>query len=258
MDEVVLGDCIEEMSKLPSASAQLIIADPPYNVGPAFGIDKEWNRSNEWLPWSRAWLTEAVRILAPGGSIFVYGIHHYQGFIQALMYELGLKYRRQIIWTYENGWTRSTKSLATHYEPLLWFSKDDTFTYHVIREPYKSVERLKNKIYKNGKEWVPHPDGRMAGDVWSFPTLAGRRFQDERTEHPTQKPMSITDRIVVHFSNPGDLVVVPFAGSGTEVVSAKKNGRHYWGVDIKPEFVELARRRLDSAEAVPPQSDPAD
>ena len=258
MDEVVLGDCIEEMSKLPSGSAQLIIADPPYNVGPSFGIDKEWNRSNEWLPWSRAWLTEAVRILAPGGSIFVYGIHHYQGFIQALMYELGLKYRRQIIWTYENGWTRSTKSLATHYEPLLWFSKDDTFTYHVIREPYKSVERLKNKIYKNGKEWVPHPDGRMAGDVWSFPTLAGRRFRDERTEHPTQKPMSITDRIVVHFSNPGDLVVVPFAGSGTEVVSAKKNGRHYWGVDIKPEFVDLARRRLGSAEAEPPQSPPTD
>lgn len=251
MDRVVLGDCIEELGKLPDGCAQLIIADPPYNIGPAFGIEKEYVRSHDWLPWCREWLTQAVRVLAPGGSIFVYGIHHYQGFIQVLMYELGLQYRRQIIWNYENGWSRSRKTLATHYEPILWFSKDDDYTYHVIREPYKSVERLKNKIIKNGKVWTPHPEGRMAGDVWQFPTLAGARFAAERTEHPTQKPLALTDRIVKHFSNEGDLVVVPFLGSGTEVVSAKRNGRHYWGCDIKPEYVALAIERLSSPEAAP-------
>ena len=250
MNKLVLGDCIEEMSLLPDGCAQLVIADPPYNIGPAFGIDQEWNRSHEWIPWSRRWLSEAVRVLAPGGSIFVYGIHHYQCFIQVLLYELGLQYRRQIIWNYENGWSRSTKTLATHYEPLLWFSKGDSYTYHVIREPYKSADRLKNKIIKNGKVWTPHPDGRMAGDVWQFPTLAGRRFADERVDHPTQKPLALTDRIVRHFSDPGDLVVVPFAGSGTECVSAKRNGRNYWGCNIKPEYVELATRRLASEEAI--------
>lgn len=251
MDEIVLGDCIEEMSKLPDGSVQLIIADPPYNIGPAFGIENEWNRSNQWLPWSREWLAEAIRVLAPGGSIFVYGIHHYQGYIQVLLYDLGLDYQRQIIWNYENGWTRSRKSLATHYEPILWFSKGSSFTYHTIREPYKSVERLKNKIIKNGKEWVPHPDGRMAGDVWSFPTLAGARFRNERVAHPTQKPMALTDRIIQHFSNPGDLVLVPFAGSGTECVSAKRHRRHFLGFDVKREYVDLANLRLSSPEADP-------
>jgi DNA modification methylase len=250
VDEIVLGDCIEQLATLPDASAQLIIADPPYNIGPAFGIEKEWNRSHEWLPWSRKWLAQAERVLAPGGSLFVYGIHHYIGFVQVELYNLGLDYRRMIIWNYENGWSRSTKTLATHYEPLLWFSKGEQFTYHVIREPYKSTERLKNTITKNGKVWTPHPDGRMAGDVWQFPVLAGRRFADERTEHPTQKPLSLTDRIVRHFSNEGDLVVVPFVGSGTECVSAARNGRHYWGCEIKPEYVELARQRLTSAEVV--------
>ncbi|MEU2203572.1 site-specific DNA-methyltransferase [Microbacterium oleivorans] len=257
MNEVVQGDCVEELKKLPDNSAQLIIADPPYNIGPAFGIEKEYIRSHDWIPWIREWLTECERVLAPGGSLFVYGIHHYIGFVQVELYNLGLDYRRMIIWNYENGWSRSTKTLATHYEPLLWFSKGDKFTYHVIREPYKSTERLKNTITKNGKVWTPHPDGRMAGDVWQFPVLAGRRFADERTEHPTQKPLSLTDRIVTHFSNEGDLVVVPFAGSGTECVSAARNGRRYWGCEIKPEYVELAKQRLASTEADPRTPAPA-
>lgn len=251
MHQLVLGDCVEELRKLPDKSAQLIIADPPYNVGPAFGIAKEWNRSTEWLPWCEMWLKECDRILDNHGQIFVYGIHHYQCYVQVLLYEMGLKYRRQIIWHYENGWSRNRKTLATHYEPLLWFSKSDQYTYHPVREPYKSTARLKHKITKNGKVWTPNPEGRMAGDVWNFPTLAGRRFREERVDHPTQKPMSITDRLVKHFSNEGDLIVVPFAGSGTELVSAKKHRRRYWGCDISPEYVQIATERLGSAEAEP-------
>ena len=255
MDQLVLGDCVEELRRLPDKSAQLIIADPPYNVGPAFGIDKEWNRSTEWIPWVETWLKECVRVLDDDGQIFVYGIHHYQCYVQVALYNMGLHYRRQIIWHYENGWSRSRKTLATHYEPLLWFSKSENYTYHPVREPYKSTERLKNKITKNGKVWIPNPEGRMAGDVWKFPTLAGARFKEERVDHPTQKPMSLTDRIVQHFSNEGDLVVVPFAGSGTELVSAKKNRRHYWGCDVSMDYVALAARRLASTEADPVPTD---
>jgi DNA modification methylase len=155
-----------------------------------------------------------------------------------------MHYRRQIIWNYENGFTTYRRSLATHYEPLIWFSKSKDYFFREIREPYKSSERLKNKITKNGKVWTPHPEGRIAGDVWAFPTLAGRRFQNEKVDHPTQKPMTLTDRIIGHFSEPGSIVVVPFAGSGTECVSAARHGRHFWGCDIKPEYVDLARTRL--------------
>lgn len=248
---VVQGDCVEALRTLPDGVAQLVIADPPYNIGPAFGIDKEWNRSTEWLPWCESWLKECLRVLAPDGQIFVYGIHHYQCYVQCLLYDLGMKYRRQIIWHYENGWSRSRKTLATHYEPILWFSKSDTYTYHPVREPYKSTERLKNKIIKNGKVWVPNPEGRMAGDVWKFPTLAGKRFENERVDHPTQKPLALTDRIVRHFTNPGELVVVPFAGSGTECVSAARNERKYWACELKQEYVDLAVQRLNSPEALP-------
>jgi site-specific DNA-methyltransferase (adenine-specific)/adenine-specific DNA-methyltransferase len=157
-----------------------------------------------------------------------------------------MEYRRQIIWYYENGFAGYTKSLAAHYEPLLWFSKGKGFTYHPIREPYKSTERLKHKITKNGKVWQPHPDGRLAGDVWRFPVLAGRRFKDEKVAHPTQKPLSISTRIIRHFSNPSDLVLVPFVGSGSECVAAKTLGRHYLGYELNVSYIEIAKSRVSA------------
>ena len=244
-ERIHLGDCIEGMSRLEAGQFNLIVADPPYNLNKDFGIWKEDDRRADWKQWSRDWLTAALRVLSDQGNIFVYGIHHHQCWIQCIMYELGYIYRRQIIWHYENGFAGyGSRSLSACYEPLLWFSKTKSYVFHEIREPYKSQERLRHKITKNGKVWTPHPDGRMAGDVWSFPVLAGRRFRDEKVDHPTQKPLSISRRLVRHFSNPGDTVLVPFVGSGTECVAAAMEGRGHIGFELNRSYVELARRRL--------------
>lgn len=244
IDRIHRGDCVELLRTVPDSSAQLVIADPPYNLGPRFGISREWVRDPTWLDWCEQWLAECQRILTADGNLFVYGIHHYLCLIHVRLYELGMCYRRQIIWNYENGFTTYRRNLATHYEPILWFSKSAGSYFREIREPYKSTDRLRHKITKNGKVWTPHPDGRLAGDVWTFPTLAGRRFRDEKVNHPTQKPLALTNRIVLHFSEPGALVAVPFAGSGTECVSAAQNGRRFWGAEINPDYVELADARI--------------
>jgi site-specific DNA-methyltransferase (adenine-specific) len=243
-NRIIKGDCIEGIRQLPDNCVHLIIADPPYNLSKDFGLWKEKEQRGNWLEWSKEWLSECERILAPNGSIFVYGIHNYICWIQCHLYDLGLSYRRQIIWTYENGFSGYTKTLAAHYEPLLWFSKGESYTYHPIREPYKSTERLKHKITKNGKTWTPHPDGRLAGDVWSFPTLAGRRFKDEKVDHPTQKPLSISQRIVEHFSNPDDLIIVPFTGSGTECLAAVMNDRDFIGFELNSDYIAIAEKRI--------------
>jgi len=255
VNEIHLGDCVELLRTLPDDSAQLVIADPPYNLGPRFGLEKEWVRDEKWLPWCAEWLGQCKRILGDDGNLLVYGIHHYLCYLQVQLYELGMHYRRQIIWYYENGFTTYRRSLATHYEPLLWFSKSGDYYFRELREPYKSTERLRHQITKNGKVWTPHPDGRVAGDVWHFPTLAGRRFRDEKVDHPTQKPLALTDRLVRHFSEPGSLVVVPFAGSGTECLSAAQNDRQFWASEIKSEYVDLARRRLVSAASPASETD---
>jgi DNA modification methylase len=249
LDAIHEGDCVELLRTLPAGCAQLVIADPPYNLGPRFGVATEWRRDPKWLDWCSEWLAECQRILADDGNLFVYGIHHYLCLLHVRLYEMGMCYRRQIIWHYENGFTAYRRNLAAHYEPILWFSPQRESYFLQIREPYKSADRLRHRITKNGKEWTPHPDGRQAGDVWSFPTLAGRRFRTERVDHPTQKQLALTDRIVSHFSAPGALVVVPFAGSGTECLSAARSGRSYWGAELNPGYVQLARDRLQAAES---------
>lgn len=243
------GDALEFLHTLPDACADIIIADPPYSLDKdrEFGEGAFFNSREEWLNWCKRWLQESKRILKPTGNIFVYSIHHNACFLQCYMYEIGLEYRRQIIWHYENGFSKHSNAPACHYEPILWFAKRSDSTFHVIREPYKSQERLRHTITKNGKIWKPHPDGRQAGDIWRVPTLAGRRFAKERTAHPTQKPLALSKRLIEHFSNEGDLVVVPFVGSGSECVAAIELGRRYVGAEINLAYFTIARGRVERA-----------
>ena len=248
-NSICAGDSIKFLSSLPDSCADLIIADPPYSLDKdrEFGEGAFFESRDQWLDWCKVWLTESKRILKPAGNLFVHAIHHNACFLQCYMYELGLVYRRQIIWHYENGWSKYRNGPACHYEPILWFAKSRDSTFQVIREPYKSQERLRHAVTKNGRVWTPNPEGRQAGDVWEIPTLAGRRFAKERTSHPTQKPLALSRRLVEHFSNPGDLVVVPFVGSGSECVAAIQTGRRFIGAEINPAYVEIARSRVNAA-----------
>lgn len=244
LNKIYLQDCISFIQELESETVDLIIADPPYNLNKNFGNRSDsWENVQDWVNWCKLWIDECVRVLKPTGSIFIYGIHHYQCYIQCYLYEKQMKYRRQIIWYYENGFS-GYKTLNAFYEPLLWFSKTDNFTYHEIREPYKSQDRLKNKIYKNGKEWTPNPNGRLAGDVWHIPTLAGKRFANEKVNHPTQKPLEICNRLVKHFSNENELVLIPFLGSGSECVSCVQHNRNFLATEINSEYVDIANQRI--------------
>lgn len=250
INKIINQDCIEGMKEIPDRTIDLIVADPPYNLNKNFGKWDENKKKDIWLPWSKEWLDQCKRVLKDDGSIFVYGIHHHLCWLQCYMIEIELEYRRQIIWYYENGFSGYKNTLQAHYEPLLWFSKTEKYKYEIIREPYKSSERLKNKITKNGKVWTPHPDGRMAGDVWRFPTLAGKRFKDEKVNHPTQKPLSISERIVRHFSEHNDVVLIPFAGSGSECVASKKLNRNFIAFELNEEYIEIANKRLDDVKQI--------
>ena len=179
------------------------------------------------------------------------------------MYEAGLSYRRLNIWHYENGFSRSKKEPATHYEPFLWFSNNGKkWCYNVdeVRIPYKSTQRLKSPVkYKDrkGKEkiWIPSEKGSMRGDVWDFPTLAGKAFADERTEHPTQKPESLITELIKAFCPMQDgkftgKIFDPFHGSGTLGVCCEKlnkQGHHieWTGVELEKKWCETAVERLN-------------
>jgi DNA modification methylase len=237
-------DVIDFLKSCDDASADLIIADPPYGIDKSFGVKESWSNIEEWALWCEQWLAECKRVLKASGNLMVYGIHNYLCYNQVSLFNLDMLYRRQFIWHYENGFCGNRKLPRATYEPFLWFTKSDEFYFEEIREPYKSEDRLRYKVVKNGKTWQPNPNGRIAGDVWSIPTLAGRSFRDEKVDHPSQKPLVLSERIVRHFSPSGGHVLIPFAGSGSECVAAYRNGRTFAATDINAYFRALAEQRL--------------
>lgn len=256
--DIFLKTLLEESIKF-----DLILTDPPYNLNKDFGNDSDKLDLSSFLEITRSRLNLCSLLLDSYGSIVWFGIHHYIGFIQAIMYEIGLHYRRMNIWYYENGFSRVKNSPLTQYEPFLWFSKSNKkWTYNTddVRVPYKSKDRLKNPVfYKNSKgerqEWRPNPLGAMRGDVWSFPTLAGKLFENEKTAHPTQKPESLIMELIKAFcpKNKNGIyegtILDPFHGSGTLGLCCEKLNKHghnikWIGIELEKHWCDVARKRI--------------
>ena len=239
------------------------------NLNKDFGNDTDRLPFDEFLALNRTRISKCVHLLAPRGSLIWFAIHHYVGFLQVMMYDAGLHYRRMNIWRYENGFSRSQRTLRNEYEPFLWFSAsnaDWSFNVDDVRVPYKSVDRLKNPVYYrdgNGHRvaWKPNALGATRGDVWEFPTLAGKRFEHEKTGHPTQKPEALISMILRAFT-PKDStgcyagsVFDPFAGSGTVGVCAERLNREGHKIrwlccELEQQWVDVSRARVANVPAV--------
>ena len=261
---LICGDCdiiIDDLI-LEGIKYDLILTDPPYNINKDFGNQSDCLSLEEFVATTKKRIEKLKSLLTPTGSIIWFGIHDYIGYVQIAMYEAGLNYRRMNIWHYENGFSRSKKEPATHYEPFLWFSNDpQRWTYNVdaVRVPYKSKERLKNAINYTAadgtkKVWTPNPNGSMRGDIWDFPTLAGKRFQDEKTTHPTQKPEALITEIIKAFCPMKNgtytgTILDPFHGSGTLGVCCEKLNKlgsaiQWTGIELEEKWCSVARERL--------------
>lgn len=257
------SDFILREMKQSGVKIDLVLTDPPYNINKDFGNDSDKLSLTEFLKVTRQRIELCRDILSDNGSIIWFGIHNYIGFIQSIMYDVGLHYRRMNIWYYENGFSRQTTAPLTQYEPFLWFSKSPKkWIYNTddVRVPYKSTERLKNPVYyKNSKgekvKWMPNPLGAMRGDVWAFPTLAGKIYQNEKTAHPSQKPEALFTEIIKAYcpKNSDGLyegtILDPFHGSGTlgvccEKLNAKGHKIKWIGIEIEKKWCDIAEERL--------------
>lgn len=245
----------------------LILTDPPYNLNKDFGNDSDKLPLDEFINKTRQRVALCKDLLTDDGSIIWFGIHHYIGFIQTIMYENGLYYRRMNIWYYENGFTRTKKGPACQYEPFLWFSKSaKNWTYNAddVRVPYKSKDRLKNPIFYKGSNgekrvWQPNPLGALRGDIWKFPTLAGKLYEKERTEHPTQKPESLITELIKAFCPKNEdgkyegTILDPFHGSGTLGVCCEKLNKEghnikWIGIELEKKWCDIGTQRLQNLE----------
>ena len=245
----------------------LILTDPPYNLKKDFCNNSDSLPLEEFLSRTRQRMTICRDLLKPEGSLIWFGIHHYIGYLQVMLYEAGLFYRRMGILHYTNGFSRSKRAPATQYEPFLWFSRSKThWTYNAddIRIPYKSTERLKTPVYYRGKDgerkiWRPDPRGALRGDVWEYPTLSGKRYEKERTAHPTQKPEALIIDMIRAFCPKNaegqyqGTILDPFHGSGTLGVCCEKLNREghqirWIGIELEECWNQIAQARLDAVQ----------
>jgi DNA modification methylase len=251
------GDNLIELKRLKDEGVtfDLVLTDPPYNVGKDFGNDTDKLSDRDFLAGIETRLELASSLLADNGSMLCFASHRYVARVQLLL-EKHLKYQRMMIWHYRNGMSRQTTTPVTEYEPFLWMVKDpQIFVYNAddVRVPYRS-DRVRNSVYKTNKQgnkvaWNPDPRGAKRGDVWEYPCLAGALYANERTEHPTQKPLSLTTDLLRAFlpknSNGkySGTVLDPYIGSGTTAVGCEILNR--MGHDIKWYGIELEQKWID-------------
>ena len=241
------GDCLKFLRELPNEVAQLIVTSPPYNLG------KEYEKRNEleaYLAWQADVISECVRVLSPRGSIcWQVGNYVDNGQIVPLDIALypaiakhGLKLRNRIIWHFEHG-LHCSRRLSGRHETIMWFTKSDDYIFNL--DPIRVPQKYPGKKYFKGPkvgQYSGNPLGKNPGDVWIFPNVKNNHV--EKTIHPCQFPVELVERLLLSLTEKGGLVIDPFAGVGTSVAAAVRNGRRGCGVEKKSEYIEVAEQRV--------------
>jgi site-specific DNA-methyltransferase (adenine-specific) len=238
LNKIICADCIEVLGKVVEPFADLIFADPPFNIG--YKYDKYYDKvkKNNYIAWTKEWMAVCKQVLAPHGSFYIAIGDDYAANVKIIADELGLTMRNWIIWHYTFGQQTKNKFARAHTH-IFYFVNDAkrfTFNDHAVRVP--SDRQL---IYNDRRA---NPTGKLPDDVWSADSRVCGTFKERTGWHPCQMPESLLKRIIAVSSNPGDCVLDPFSGSGTTAAAALQLDRGYVGIEISQTYVEKSTRRL--------------
>jgi len=242
------GECRELMSRLGRPMIPLSVTSPPYNIGKDY---EEIRSIDEYVQWCQDWIKDIWSVTLPTGAFWLnVGYLSYPGKASALPipYLLWDKVpfflMQEIVWNYGAG-VACRRSFSPRNEKFMWYVKNElayTFNLDDVRDPNVKYPNQK----KNGKLKC-NPNGKNPTDVWQFPkvTSGTNRASPERTPHPAQFPVAVIERIIKACSNPGDVILDPFMGSGSTAEAALRCGRLAVGFEVSGEYVDLAGQRLD-------------
>ncbi len=258
-DEVWNGDCLELLGRMPKGSVDLAFADPPFNIGYEYDVYQDHRKRDDYLAWTDHWLDGVKRVLKPTGSLWVAIGDEYAAEMKLALDRLGLTMRNWVIWHYTFGVNCSRKFNRSHAHIFYYVVDPKNFTFNTdgVRVPSARMttyaDRRANPVGKLPDDtWVLRPqetDQHFApdSDTWAVSRVCGT-FR-ERTGHPCQMPEAVLERIVRVASDAGDLVLDPFAGSGTTLAVAKRLKRRFLGMELSEGYAENVRERLRSVRA---------
>ena len=238
-NQILCGDCIELLGTIDEPFVDLVFADPPFNIGYQYDHYQDTLKKDKYLHWTRDWMAACVNVLKPTGSFYIAIGAEYAAHIRIIGEELGLICRNWIIWHYTFGQHGKTKFSRAHTH-IFYFAKDEkacTFNDLAVRLP--SDRQL---IYNDNRA---NAIGKIPDDVWNTYSRVCGTFKERQSWHPCQMPELLLARIIAASSNPGDLVLDPFNGSGTTAAAAMQLGRDYCGIDISENYVENTKVRLN-------------
>ena len=245
LNQILAGDCIEEMNALPENSVDLIFADPPYNLqlrgdlhrpdnSKVDAVDDAWDQFSSFAAYDRFtqdWLKAARRLLKPHGAIWVIGSYHNIFRVGAAMQNAGYWILNDVIWRKSNPMPNFRgKRFTNAHETMIWASKEEGSKYTFNYEALKALN-----------------EGIQMRSDWVLPLCTGHeRLKDAAGDkaHPTQKPESLLHRALLGTTNPGDVVLDPFFGTGTTGAVAKMLGRDFIGIEREAAYREVAEKRL--------------
>jgi modification methylase len=252
IDQIRNGDCTQVLIKIPDKSVDLIFADPPYNLQlekelwrpnatKVNGVEEAWDQFTNFEAYdlfTYHWLKECQRVLKDNGTIWVIGSYHNIFRVGRIMQDLGYWILNDIVWIKNNPMPnfRGVRFTNAH-ETLIWAQKNkgNRYTFN-----YKVMKALNHD--SDNKTSV-----QMRSD-WKLPLCTGKerlKINGEKA-HPTQKPEALLERVILSSTNPGDIILDPFFGSGTTGAVAKKLGRHWIGIEADPGYISIAQGRIDS------------
>lgn len=244
-DTVVLGSALDFLPTLPDGSVDLIFADPPYNIGKKFAnFTDKWPSDESYAEWCYSWLDICIDKLKKSGTLYL------MSSTQAMPYlDLYLRTRvtvlSRIVWSYDSSGVQARKYYGSLWEPILHCVKNpDSYTFNADDILVEAKTGAKRKLidYRK-KEPTVYNSKKVPGNSWYFPRVRYR--MPEYENHPSQKPESLLERIVLASSNEGDTVLDPFAGTFTTCAVAQRLGRQTIGIDISEDYIKVGLRRLN-------------
>ena len=234
---IVCGDCIKILAGELFAQADLVFADPPFNIGYKYDLYRDRKKYDEYYAWTEKWMAACCGVLKPTGSLWVAIGDEYAAEVRIIARGLGLNLRNWVVWHYTFGQSTKRKFARSHTHLFYWTKDPKKFTFNDMAVRIPSARQT---TYADKRA---NPKGKLPDDVWSFSRVCGT-FNERVQWHPCQMPEKVLERIIKASSNPGDLVLDPFIGSGTTAIAAARLGRNYFGVDVSPDYVKRSRRRI--------------
>lgn len=241
LNQIIVGDAIEEMRRIPDNSIDMTFADPPFNLNKKYGNYKDKKTDEEYIQWCEQWLSEMVRITKPTGSIFVHNIPKWLIYYASHLNKIAT-FKHWIAWDSMSIPLGKTL-LPAHYGILFYTKNPKGFKFNELRSPHKKCRTCGEMIKDyGGKKSQINPHGTLLSDVWD--DIHRIRHGTRRDAHPCQLPEPLLERLVLMTTNEGDIVLDPFIGAGTTALAAKRLGRNYIGIDVDPKYKKIVADKL--------------